>query len=150
MVGRRFFSKRLSVCVTLSPVGDVPQQMHRDDGFKQGARRVVEQCRRRYSVARGEWQTSVAVTRLEMQVRCCVTKRCRTVSGCRETGVTGEVLALRKGCCSHNALWSMELIDSQWQAASIRDCLLVMICLRSLLYVMEACLVVRFDRLDAR
>lgn len=49
-------SKRLSACVTLSPVGDVSQQMRRDDGVKQGTRRVVEQWRRRYSVSRIEWQ----------------------------------------------------------------------------------------------
>ena len=58
---------------------------------------------------------------LEMQVRCCVTMRCRAVSGCRETGVTVEVFALRKGCRNDVVVSSLISIDSQWRNAGIRN-----------------------------
>ena len=58
---------------------------------------------------------------LGLQVRCCVTMRCRAVSGCRETGVTVEVLALRKGCYNYVVVSSSISIDSQWRDAGIRN-----------------------------
>ena len=58
---------------------------------------------------------------LGLQVRCCVTMRCRAVSGCRETGVTVEVLALRKGCRNDVVVSSLISIDSQWRNAGIRN-----------------------------
>jgi hypothetical protein len=77
-----------------------------------------------------------------MRIRCCVTKQSRTASGCRETGVTVEVLTSRKGCCNNGASASTEPIDSQWGAAGVREHLLIIRCLRCLLPVMAACLVV--------
>lgn len=59
---------------------------------------------------------------LYMEVRCCVTDRCRAVSGCRAAGVTVEVLALRKGCCKYAAASSSpRSIDSQQPDVGIRD-----------------------------